>query len=566
MKILIAQINTIPGDFNGNTQKIIDALQVAKSDGNIKLVVSPELGIPGYLVKDMIYEQGFVEKNLNSLAKIVKETEKIPGVTVIVGYIDLNRKGIGKPFHNMAAVIKDGVVIATYKKQLLPFYDVFDEGRYFEPGNENCIIDVEGTKFGIAICEDAWNDKGTDNYHYKRHPLVGYSRAGVRNFVVINSSPYEYLKPDVRLSMLQRISRSYNGYIVYANQVGGQDELVFDGHSVIIHQGNIRYIAGESEENVVFDTEDKTSATFKSVISDYQNPTVSPVFAFEKHDNYYLMFDMLVRGLRDYVRKSGFKSIVLGSSGGIDSALSCAIGCEALGPENVHAIRMPSNISSRGSIDDALKLHQNLGCRDYCIPIEYNQLTIDIKLGGINKTINSVADENIQARLRGMIVMYFSNAWGMLPVSTGNKSELAVGYCTLYGDMCGGFGMLSDVWKTQVYALARYYNVLRNDKLIPDAIMTKAPSAELAEDQTDEKSLLPYPILDVILKACIEEHITDFKLFVNKYPNCHCMVEDYDRIIGLVNRSEFKRRQAAPGIKLSKVAFGSGRRFPIVKR
>lgn len=549
MKILICQTNTTPADFRGNCDQILAGIEEGKHSD---LVVFPELSIPGYLCKDIMFREGFIQKNLDWLSFVAEETAG-RRCTAIVGYIDANHSGCGKPFRNMAAVLRNGTVIATYQKHLLPFYDVFDEGRYFQPGTELTVVDI-GMRWGICICEDLWNDKGSDDYNYVDNPLESYRRIGVNNIISINSSPFVHGKPFNRARM---VKASSPGTIVYCNQYGGQDELVFDGNSFIAHDRNICKVA-------------------KGVYTHYDTSGYN-LDAGEFDDD---LYSMIVLGLRDYITKSGFKKVVLGSSGGVDSALVAALACDAIGPENVHAIRMPSIFSSDHSKSDAKRLHENLGCHDHFIPINHPPFVDHILTNLQLADPNPIANENIQARLRGMILMYFSNAWNALLLTTGNKTELALGYATLYGDMNGGFAPINDLYKMEVYKLCRQRNFALSNKAIPENILTKAPSAELAPGQTDEASLLPYPILDAIVKTYVEYYVADFELFKNHtcwrthIGNSQIISEwvkakdaetQYNRFIRMINNNEFKRRQAAPGIKLSKVAFGVGRRLPIVK-
>jgi len=556
MKALLCQTNTTPGDFELNLFQIKDCIKQGFTK-KVDLIVFPELSIPGYLCRDMMFRTGFVDRNLKALQEITDHYRSLSGANpyVIVGYIDKNRSGIGKPFRNVAAIIKDGVVISTYTKHLLPFYDVFDEGRYFEPGTDLVILDICGEKWGVCICEDVWNDKGTDDYNYRDNPLSAYRNLGVKNIISINSSPYVKEKPQRRIDMLRKTPAER---FIYVNQVGGQDELVFDGHSFVLEKGMI-VCCMNSGFTHLYDSEVRSWSEV--------NPTL---------DDYHGLFNVLKMGLHDYIQKSGFKEVVVGSSGGIDSAVVLALACEAVSPENVHAIRMPSCNSSDHSLADAEKLHKNLGCHDYIVPIEYGDLTKHIQECMGIKEYDKNADENIQARIRGLIVMYKSNASRVLTLTTGNKTELALGYCTLYGDMDGGFAPISDLYKGDVYALAKYYNSIHKKEVIPLNIIKKAPSAELAKGQTDEGNLkLPYPILDEIVRAYIEEYVGDFDSF-KRYAVNREYIKDWVQVVGaeteyynkihLIDINEFKRRQAAPGIKVCKVAFGSGRRLPIIKR
>jgi len=586
MKTLIAQTNTTPNDFEGNFQQIEAAIKEGLN--KVDLIVTPELSIPGYLVKDLMYDDSFIERNLETLQQVVKatnwsvrKTEDTAKTHVIVGYIDKNRTGKGKPFKNMLAVICDGAIVATYQKRLLPFYDVFDEGRYFEPGTEGTVIEIAGQKWGLAICEDIFNDKGMDDYNYATNPLAEYRSIGVNNIISINSSPFVMGKPKERANMVRESFK--NGTIIYCNQTGGQDDLVFDGHSMIVQNDKVLLFADAETPLIDFDF---NNCSKNDVIK------MSQIVGNKADDRIASLYQMGVIGLRDYIKKNGFQTAVFGSSGGIDSALVAAMLCDAIGPQNVYGIRMPSVISSSHSVGDAGDLQKNFGFNDFLVPIEhkdnlkkYNEIFLPLDSPPLaNGQYNAVADENIQARIRGMIVMHFSNAFGAIPIATGNKSELSVGYCTLYGDMCGGFAPLSDVYKMDVYALAEYRN--RNGVMIPVSIIEKAPSAELSEGQEDSDSLLPYPILDTILFGLIEHHISSFERFCAVYKDIVLeaggtsslkkLIQDwiknegaeqaYNKTIQMVNRNEFKRRQAAPGIKFSKIAFGSGRRHPITRK
>jgi NAD+ synthase (glutamine-hydrolysing) len=609
LRTLLCQINTTPGDFDGN----VEAIKKGMLEGfkhKADLIVFPELSIPGYLMRDMVFDSGFVEENLRRLEEIKSFYDVAVGVnsnqyhpTVVVGYVDHNHCGWGKPFRNMAAVIRDGVIIGTYAKQLLPFYDVFDEGRYFQPGTELCVIEVCGDKWGICICEDVWNDKGSDDYSYSNNPIQKYRDLGVDNIISINSSPFAQGKPKRRMRMLQRSTQvgNHQGRMIYVNQTGAQDELVFDGHSMIVENGRVSFFAEGSDQYRLYD-EKEHARTYNS--AEWRNDDYFSDRA-QQH-----LYEALITGLRDYITKTGHKEVVVGSSGGIDSAVVLALACEAIGPENVHGIRMPSIFNSQSSSDDALALHTNLGCHDYAVPVEHQPVIDQIRknliatdrtqwlvddtdcdadLSKVDSTLlaascpkpfNPVANENIQARIRGNIIMWFSNAYGVLPLTTGNKTELALGYCTLYGDMNGGFAPINGLYKLDVYDVARYIN--ERNPVIPENILNKAASAELAPGQTDEASLLPYAILDPIVRACIEGQITNFRKFfdsatdwgtsidsrraVSNWVNTGPAEKEYNRMIKLIKINEFKRRQAAPGIKVSKIDFGTGRRYPIVKR
>jgi len=571
MKLGLGQINTTPNDFEGNVAQILNMMTAASKE-RTDLLVFPELSICGYLCRDLIYRKGFIENNRQALTYIVNHSAGM-GLTTVVGYIDRNNTGVGKPFTNMAAVVRDGTIVATYQKRLLPFYDVFDEGRYFEPGTQPCVINIAGRECAITICEDIWNDKGGDTHFYKDNPVGDVNYEVLIN---ISSSPYSLNKPKLRFKMLNNIAQENDCLLIYANQIGGQDELVFDGNSCVFRKGSFVAYAPHEGLTILDDV-------FNMVDT---RPTFNPAEE---------VYNAVILGLRDYIGKAGFRQVVLGSSGGIDSALVAALACEAIGPENVHCIKMPSKYSSEGSVADAAQLHKNLRCNDYTIPIDTWMPLDGLEAGHStlpSTTWNVVADENIQARMRGNIIMYFSNAYGALALSTGNKTELALGYCTLYGDMNGGFNPIGDLYKDQVYALARYINEKAGREIIPDAIINKAPSAELAPDQTDEDSLLPYPILNLIVRCFIEHHVSSFEEFRDKhtldydnYPFAdkkefngyynellvmndvgELSKDEYDKMIRRIDLMEFKRRQAAPCIKISNVAFGTGRRLPIIQK
>jgi NAD+ synthetase len=590
MKILAAPINTTPGDFAGNFRIIQEKIEEANAS-DCKMVVFPELSIPGYLSCDMMFRKSYVQKNLNTLHKIVDISQIHSDIYIVVGYIDRNTSGIGKPFHNCLAVIHNGAVIGTYQKHLLPFYDVFDEGRYYEPGTNHLVLNIEGERFGFTICEDIWNDKGQEDYNYRDNPVRYYiENAQVDTIINISSSPYCVLKTNLKKHILRDIANvgfdshsPYRTNIVYVNQYGGQDELVFNGDCYCITGGYLKeYTPLMRNESPIFDTKPET------IFGRFQPNTLNS----EEE-----LFNMVVLGLRDYIQKTGFKEVVLGSSGGIDSAVVLALACEAIGAENVTAIMMPSIYSSEGSTKDAQALHAAYGCKELTVPIEHEKIlekiVVDLELGEVFEDVhnimnpgeetlevvhyyNHVADENIQARLRGMVVMHYSNATGAIPLTTGNKTENAVGYCTLYGDMNGGFNPIKDLYKNQVFNLARYINKKYDKEMVPESIINKPPTAELRPDQTDEASLLPYELLDDIVYNYIENYIDDFEswakleksgtLLDNHLPDRREARKEYERIVRLIDIAEYKRRQAAPGVKVSRVAFGTGRRLPIVSR
>ena len=574
MKVCIAQINTTPGDFDGNLKRILKGIDSASAAG-ASLLVFPELTIPGYLSQDLIYNTDYVDRNLAVLQQVIDASAACDAdLHIVLGYIGRN-EGAGKPFTNMAAVVCGGRLVLTYQKQLLPFYDVFDELRYFEPGQENVIFEVAGRRIGIAICEDLWNDKGADNYHYEGNPLARYREAGVDLLLSLNSSPFVHGKCGQRLQQIQPCADA-GLTIVYVNQVGGQDELVFDGQSFIVAGRQLRYLSQTLFEDS-FDIVDLDAAAGGDAV------VAAEAVALE---------DLLVLGLRDYVQKSGFDELVLASSGGVDSAVVCKLACRAVGAEHVHAIRMPSIFSSDHSREDAKQLHANLGCWDYEIPIEHealvDQLNAHFNVYESDENLvarksagagySHLADENIQARLRDVYLMHFSNAYGAMPLSTGNKTEGGCGYYTHF-DMNFSYAPIKDLYKFQVVDMAAA------DALVPANIWQKPPSAELSPGQTDEESLLPYAVLDPIVMAYVEDYVTSFTRFrdwvegesdVRKISSDLVRLQawlededaeaDYQRIVSLIGRMEYKRRQTCPGTKVSKVAFGIGRRIPIVER
>lgn len=569
LKVCLGQINTTPGDFEGNLTATLKGIEHASAE-KADLIVFPELSIPGYLSQDLMYHSRYVDRNLESLEKIREASEKChPDLHIVVGYIDRNHDA-GKPFYNMAAVLRHGNIVGTYKKQLLPFYDVFDELRYFEPGTELLTLEIAGQQVGVTICEDLWNDKGSDDYNHKTNPFAQYRDLGVDLVVSLNSSPYVKNKPEQRLKVIGPGTED-GPTVVYVNQYGGQDELVFDGRSFVIRDGKLLHLASRIDADS-FECVDLNAEVAANV--SLETPS---------------LYDLLVLCLKDYVFKSGFQRLVLASSGGVDSAVVCQIACDAVGAENVHAIRMPSIFSSGHSRDDALALHQNLGCVDYEIPIDH-EVTVNFVNSQLAEGKSSdnlvvqkladgyghVADENIQARLRDLYVMHFSNAFAAMPLSTGNKTESACGYYTHF-DMNFSFAPIKDLYKFQVMEIAQAH------KHIPENIWRKPPSAELAEGQTDEASLLPYSVLDPIVAAHIEDYVSTFSEFQawvelhgERFTSSVTQLKDwlrsenaelsYRRIVNLMGRMEYKRRQTCPGTKVSRVAFGIGRRLPIVEK
>ncbi|MFZ0706940.1 MAG: NAD+ synthase [Candidatus Korobacteraceae bacterium] len=543
VRIALGQINTTIADFAGNSAKIIDYAQSARS-GGAELVMFPELSICGYPPRDLVERPWFVEHNRQTAEEIARKTA---GIAVIVGLVTPTRNGTGKTVHNSAALLCGGKIAFIQSKRLLPTYDVFDEMRNFAPADSQHLFALAGSEVALTICEDAWNDKNFwDRRLYGVDPVEDLMRAGGKVLLNISASPFYLCKRELRRDMLAAIARQYSVPVALVNQVGGNDSLVFDGSSLVLGtDGNVIAQAKSFEEDLIFfDSDTLTGDMHKRDESEEGSA-----------------YAALVLGTRDYVRKCGFKQVVLGLSGGIDSALTACIAVDALGAENVMGVAMPSPYSSQGSIDDALSLANNIGIRCDVIRIDdmFKSYTAGLAPAFGNRAPD-VTEENIQARIRGSLVMALSNKLGSMVLTTGNKSELGVGYCTLYGDMCGGLAVISDVPKTLVYRLARYVN--RNGERIPQSTIEKPPSAELRPDQKDSDSLPPYEILDTVLVDYVEN---------NHSPQQIADEHGYDlqlvrNIARMVDRSEYKRQQSAPGLKISEKAFGFGRRYPIAAK
>ncbi len=558
MKITLGQINTTPGDLKGNVEQILSGIRVA-AEAKSDVVLFPELSICGYLVKDMVYQKDFIDANYEALQKIREISGQFPKLTIVVGYVSRNTSGRGKPFHNSAEVVRGGISIGTYHKRLLCYYDVFDEGRYFEPGTQPCVVEIKGERCALAICEDVWSaDKGESEWAHNASPIEEYKELGIDLLLVLNSSPYQIGKSGTRHRLLCTLAEELQLNVVYVNQYGGQDELVFDGRSMAV--ARVEGVIHDSGFGVSYETVDY--GDWLNRLDDRLSPSTP-----------YLeeLYHILTLGLRDYVHKSGFTDIVIGSSGGIDSALVAALSSLALGGEHVHCIRMPSIHSSEGSLNDASALHKNVGCHEYTMPIRHEGLLTQLdKHLALGKDYNPVARENIQARLRGIAVMHMANAKGCyLPLTTGNKTEIAFGYCTINGDTVGGYNPIGDLYKYQVYEMANYINKEFGPK-IPQEIIDKPPSAELAPGQTDEESLMPYIYLDAIAESYIEDRISTYDEFVKwlkrQQIEPDISEDQYQKMLRRIDMMEFKRKQAAPIIKVSGQAFGTGRRMPIVNK
>jgi NAD+ synthase (glutamine-hydrolysing) len=543
MKIALAQINTTVGDFEGNVDRIVKFAQCAVERG-AKLVVYHELALCGYPPRDLVEKPEFIQRSESELERLAG---LLPDIPAVVGYVRRSHVQQGKAVADAAALLHGKKVALDYSKILLAFYDVFDESRYFEPGNSTGIYQLHGQKLSVTICEDIWNDKNFwKKQLYTRDPAEESVAAGARILINIASSPFNADKIQFRHDMLQTLAQHHHLPVVYVNQVGGNDQLVFDGSSMAFNaRGELCARAKSFEEDlVIFDTESGQGDLHKAPTSEIE-----------------AVYQALVLGTHDYVSKCGFAKVIVGLSGGIDSSLVATLAADALGPENVLGVSMPGPYSSPGSIRDAEALARNLKIDFRVIPMtaifENYLTTLDPAFEGQPR---DVTEENIQARVRGNILMALSNKLSALVLSTGNKSELAVGYCTLYGDMAGGLAAIADVPKTMVYDLARYAN--RSGERIPLASLEKPPSAELRPNQTDQDTLPPYEVLDIILKGFIEENLSAQEI-VQKY---HVDPELVRQTIRRVNSAEYKRQQAAPALKVTAKAFGIGRRYPIAQK
>ena len=544
MKYKIVQMNPIVGDYRRNYESLIDAYTVANAD----IVVFPELCLTGYPPNDLLFRPGFIEEQDRYIEKFRKETLDSDAV-YILGAATRNN-GPGKPFFNSALVISRGKIILEYHKQLLPTYNIFDEARYFEPGdeNQNNIFECENKRIAILICEDCWNNEVVTNAPIYPTDPVSKAAPECDVLITLNASPAHVGKDQERKKMYLSIAERYSIDIIYANQVGGQDDLVFDGNSFGIINQKI-YSALPYDEDKHFVVEEGRALNITKV------------------DKYHQMLNHLSLGLYDYCRKNNFNKVVVGSSGGIDSALVITLASLSLGKSNVYAITMPSKFSSEGSISHSEKLCKALGVKLFNRSIESEvELSIRNFKEAFNENPSRLTIENMQARIRGRILMEYSNHFGAMLISTGNKSESSVGYATIYGDMCGGLSLIADLYKMEVYKLSRYINEYYGEEIIPNEIINKAPSAELWEGQKDEDSLPPYPVLDSVLELYLEG---DFINNERKEDLLHMIkgmtLEEMKRIIKMVDGAEFKRKQSAPTIRVHNRAWGFGRNIPISK-
>lgn len=535
----MAQLDPTIGDLEGNTKKILKAIERARGQ-NADVVLFSELTICGYAPGDLLLHDDFIKANEDALSQIVRASSNI---CVIVGLVRHN-PGKGKSLYNSAAVISDGQILGYYNKCLLPTYNVFDERRYFEPGREVKTFEIKGKQVGIIICEDIWQHSGVVDTRYAHDPVIDLLEHKPDILLNLSASPYQFDKPDVRVSVCAKAARTLKCPVLLCCQAGANDDLIFDGYSVAVDDhGNLRQL-GKGFEADLFTV-------------DLDAPICNVPFQYDPMKD---LYRALVLGVKDYFGKQGFTKALLGLSGGIDSALVACIAADALGGENVTGISMPSCYSSEGSISDAKALADNLG-------MPFEKISIEGPFEDYLKLLHpyfegkpvDVTEENLQARIRGIILMGLSNKLGHIVLSTGNKSEMGLGYSTLYGDMCGGLGVIADVLKTQVYDLSRWIN--RDKEVIPWSTIEKPPSAELRPDQKDLDSLPDYGIVDKVLKAYVEDHLAP-KDIANQFHIALDVVED---LVRRIHSAEYKRRQAPPCIRVSKVAFSVGRRFPIVQ-
>jgi NAD+ synthase (glutamine-hydrolysing) len=544
-RVALAQLNFTVGAFESNYAKMAAAVMRAR-EARADLVVFSELAATGYPPRDLVTHDHFVDENLRLVDRLAALSTTETGV--LLGFVDRNPVPDGKRLFNAAALCHDGRLVERRYKSLLPTYDVFDEDRYFEPAHDVSPMAFKGLRLGVSICEDVWNDRDFWPMRlYHRDPVSDLADQGADLFINISASPFTVDKADLRRRLIRQEASKYGRYFFYLNQVGGNDELIFDGHSIGIDPAGREILRARDfdEDFLVCDVPLRDGPAPPAVQREVSQSDVEAAHR------------ALVLGLGDYARKCGFTQVVLGLSGGVDSALTACLAVDALGAGNVHTVALPTRYSSAGSLTDAAVLARNLGVAHRVIPIDHIlQSYLDALVPAFEGRAPDVAEENIQARIRGGVLMALSNKLGYLLLTTGNKSELAVGYCTLYGDMCGGLAVISDVPKTFVYELSRYVN--RHREVIPVSTLTKAPSAELRPNQTDQDTLPPYEVIDAVVEGYVERQLDIEAICAGRLDPV--VVAD---IIRRIDGSEYKRRQAAPGIKISSKAFGLGRRFPV---
>jgi NAD+ synthase (glutamine-hydrolysing) len=546
MRVALGQINTTVGDMPGNVERMLAAAREAAA-GGAAVIVFPEMAVTGYPPRDLIEKPSFLLRAEEALLHLARESAALP-LTIIAGSASPSNSSTGKRALNVAVVISAGEVRFRQAKMLLPTYDVFDEGRYFVPGDRETPCEIEGRLVGLTVCEDAWNDKQFwERRLYQRDPVEELVAGGATALFSINASPFHMGKRALRRNVFANTARRHKVPLVYVNQVGGNDQLVFDGSSFAMNaRGEVIAEAASFSEDLVYVDLDAGAGDRRATHADECEA----------------VYDALVLGTRDYLTKCGFRQVLIGLSGGIDSSLTACIAVDAVGKENVTGVAMPGPFSTEHSLNDARAMAEKLGIRFEVASITpaYERF-LEVLDPIFGTATRDVTEENLQARLRGVTLMALSNKWGALVLTTGNKSELAVGYCTLYGDMCGGLAVISDVPKTLVYQLSRVAN-RRNNHAIPESVFTKPPSAELRPNQKDTDSLPPYELLDVILRDYVEDYLSAPEIAARH----NIPIELVREIINKVDRNEYKRQQAAPGLKVTSKAFGIGRRFPIAQR
>ncbi len=545
MKITLAQLNPVVGDITGNNQKLFESVEKAQAD-RPDLVIFPELYLCGYQPRDLLERSWFIEAVERAIVEITAFSKRFPATGILFGAPTFSRLPLGRGLYNSAVLICHGETVALRHKTLLPTYDVFDETRHFDPAQDNAPVTFKGERLGITICEDAWNDDELwPKRRYDRDPVGELAEQGATLLLNLSASPFFVGKEEIRFRLVSNHARKHRLPMVFVNQVGGNDEIIYDGRSFAVDSTGlpVAVLPAFAEKAVTVDTASKGRD---------EN--------YEPQEKIESVFEALVLGVKDYLHKCGFRKAVVGLSGGIDSAVTACIAAVALGKENVLGVTLPGPFSSEGSFRDSERLAQTLGINFKIISIkEIYQTYLSTVKSQLQETRDDITEQNLQARIRGNILMAFSNEYGYLLLSTGNKSELAVGYCTLYGDMSGGLAVIADVPKTMIYELAAYIN--REKEIIPPAVIRKAPSAELRPNQTDQDTLPPYDVLDRVLHYYLNENYSYSQLLSLGVPQ-----ETVQWIVKTVDRNEYKRRQAIPGLKVTSKAFGIGRRMPIAAK